>query len=370
MKSLEITSVAPDAGAEWRDPGEPSAVMGNLATVSRREGLDPLAERLLELRTWLAEDLVGLEAEIDAMDAARAPDLATKAARHLLERPGKRIRPLCVMLSARLGGRRCDDVVRDLAVSAELVHAATLLHDDVIDEGDERRGAAAARRIYGNSASILAGDHLLIEALRRVRGTGEDTALGELIDVIGEMVAAEAVQLERRAAFTPERGSYLDVIHGKTAALFRWGLAAGGRAAGLDADALAALQKAGVALGMAFQLVDDVLDLTGDPTVTGKSALTDLREGKLTWPFIIACEREPALRAHLAALISTPESEWAAGAVGEVVERVLATGAVEETRRFAAQQGEIAREALSPLAPGRARDALELVVEAAVRRAA
>lgn len=363
-----MTDLAP-AMDGYTDPRE--VTLTPLATVSARNGLDPLATRLLELRSWLGDDLRELEAGIVAVESAGAPHVAGRAAQHLLERPGKRIRPLCVMLAARLGGVPLTPVVRDLAIACELVHAATLLHDDVIDEGTERRGAAAARMLYGNSASILAGDHLLIEALRRVEAAQRQlpsaSVLVPLFDVISEMVAAEALQLERRGRFEPCRDSYLRIIKGKTAVLFRWGLEAGGQVAGLDAEQVTALGRAGVALGMAFQLVDDVLDLEGNPEVTGKDALTDLREGKLTWPFILAAERDPRLAAAVREAVSaeggpTPvEAAW-------VVARVRDCAALTDTRSFAVHRGETARAELRTLPGGRPRDALEMVVDAAIMR--
>jgi geranylgeranyl pyrophosphate synthase len=178
----------------------------------------------------------------------------------------------------------------------------------VLDEGTERRGGTAARVLYGNSASILGGDHLLIEALRLVERFGDPAHLRALFGVIGEMIRAEAVQLERRgkiAALLAEtserrRAAYLDVARGKTAALFRWALAAGARASGLDAQAAEQAGRFGEALGIAFQLVDDVIDIEGDPEITGKNALADLREGKLTWPLLEALERSPSFHGALA----------------------------------------------------------------------
>ncbi len=352
--------------------GARDLTLAPLATVSARNGLDPLAARLLELRDWLGDDLTELELGIDAVEGGvDEPHVGRQAAQHLLARPGKRIRPLCVMLASRLGGVGLTPVVRELAIACELVHAATLLHDDVIDEGTERRGAAAARMLYGNSASILAGDHLLIEALRRVEGAQREVPTGSLLlgllDVISEMVAAEALQLERRGRFEPSRDSYLRIIKGKTAVLFRWGLEAGGHVAGLPAEQVAALGRAGVALGMAFQLVDDVLDLEGNPEDTGKDALADLREGKLTWPFILAAERDPRLAAAVRAAVAGEGGPTEADAAW-IVSRVRESAALTDTRSFAVHRGETARAELRTLPAGRARDALEMVVDAAIMR--
>ncbi len=360
-----------------------------LEDVSRRVGLAPLAVRLEELRRWLQDDLVELETAIQATtDLSHAAttreevgDLALRAARYLLARPGKRIRPLCVLLGARLGGRELtrptapgaplDRGVRDLAIACELVHNATLLHDDVIDEGTERRGAPTARMVFGNSASVLAGDHLLVHALKLVESVGHRRLLSSLLETIHEMVSAEAIQLEQRGRLNPSREVYLSVVQGKTAGLFRWGLVAGGTAGGLDGDTLATLGQAGNALGVAFQLMDDVLDLTGDTATTGKDVLADLREGKLTWPFILASEADPGfLPALEAALSAMADKGDTADGVRAILERVRATGAVEATRRFAEAQAQLARDALARLPESMARGALEAVIDSAVSRRA
>ena len=343
-------------------------VLEPLTSAAQRQGAHDVATRLATLRDWLADDLASLEAAIQGLHevAPGGPplDLAERSAAWLLERPGKRIRPLCVLLAARLGGRGFDRTVRDLAMAVELVHAATLLHDDVIDEGTERRGASTARVVYGNSASILGGDHLLTVALRRVASSAPHGVLTQLIEVIAEMVRAEAVQLERRGRFEPSRQTYLDVISGKTAALFRWGLWAGGVVAELSEVELAALSAAGVALGMAFQLVDDAIDLESDGAESGKTPFADLREGKLTWPLVVAVEREPGLVDEIRARIA----EGGAGIDGALVERIRRTGGVEATRLFAADQAELADLELRKLPDGPARTALLTVVETALRR--
>jgi geranylgeranyl pyrophosphate synthase/acyl-CoA synthetase (AMP-forming)/AMP-acid ligase II len=366
--------VAPRTSA----PGESTGVAGPLEaleTAAARAGAGSTAERLAGLRAWLGADLGSLERSLETLSrtAAIEDDPGTRrAARHLLLQPGKRLRPLCLLLAARLGGRALDAQVGDLAVASELVHAATLLHDDVIDEGTERRGAPAARVIYGNSASVLAGDALFTEALRLVSRAGCPGLLEELLAVIAEMVDAEALQLERRGRLDLSRQAYLRVIRGKTAALFRWVLRAGGVAAGLDAGAVDALGEAGASLGLAFQLVDDILDLSGDPDVTGKDAFADLRQGKVTWPVIIACEREPDLRQHVAAIAAAGEDD----ADGDVVAGRLAAllAGIDETRALAATRTQAeayagaSLAALGTLPAGPARAALEALVDAAIER--
>ena len=250
-------------------------------------------------------------------------------------------------------------------MAAELVHAATLLHDDVIDEGTERRGSPTARVVYGNAASVLGGDHLLVAALRRL--AAHPHLLATLIDAFGRMVHAEATQLDRRRRFEPDRARYLEVAEGKTAVLFAWALAAGGRLGGLDEPAIATLSRAGLALGMTFQLIDDLLDIAGDPALTGKDTCADVREGKLTWPLIIAAERDPEVARRLrtaAAATEEPTPEEAA----TLATAIRATGAAEETRREAERYATEATRALAALPPGRARRALETLVDAALLR--
>lgn len=357
-------------------PNDPTRdVLIPLEDVTRRVGLAPLSVRLEELRRWLQDDLVELETAIQATtdlgqtttSEPELGDLAIRAARYLLARPGKRIRPLCVLLGARLGGRELDRGVRDLAIACELVHNATLLHDDVIDEGTERRGAPTARMVFGNSASVLAGDHLLIHSLQLVESVGHRRLLSSLLETIHQMVAAEAVQLEQRGRLNPSREVYLSVVQGKTAGLFRWGLVAGGTAGGLDGDSLATLGQAGNALGVAFQLMDDVLDLSGDSAETGKDVFADLREGKLTWPFIVAAELDAGL---IPALDKALDDSVTVGpeTMRGLLERVRATGAVEATRRFAEAQANVAREALRHLPDSLSRRALEAVIDSAVSR--
>ena len=346
-------------------------VLQPLATVSQRQGLASLAQHLSDLRDFLSDDLQSLEeaiAEVESHTDTLPGTRVRGAAMHLWGLSGKRIRPICVLLAARLGHRELDDVLRSVAVACELVHAATLLHDDVIDDSAERRGAPAARVLFGNSASILAGDHLLTHALQLVLDTGHIDLLRSLLEVISRMVAAEALQLERRGRFTPDRAIYLEVIRGKTAALFAWGLRAGGALAGLPADQLEALGRVGLHLGTAFQLMDDVLDLEGDPHVTGKEALTDMREGKLTWPLILAAERDTDLHTALSEVVNDHQNDIAPERAQALVGRIRETGAVQAACEFAKEQAERACAELDKLPASPARRALKVVVESAVHR--
>ncbi len=352
-------------------PSVEDGVLLSLSQATQREGLDVLTQKLMALRTWLHNDLAELEEALLGLDAKYAQSLqkgVRGAASHLLALPGKRIRPLCVMLASRFSTRARMQEVHAAAVACELVHAATLLHDDVIDDATERRGAPSSKMLYGNAASILAGDHLLVEALRRVHPLQPSSLLGSLLEVISTMVEAEAIQLERRGRFEPNQQVYLDVIQGKTAVLFRWGLQTGAVLAGLSEEQVQALGNVGTCLGMAFQLVDDVLDVEGQFTDTGKGALADVREGKLTWPLIIASERDASFKEELDRWARSGE-QMSESSAHEVAMRVQSLGALEATKQFAVEKAEEACRYLQWLPECAAKTSLQVVVESAVHRA-
>jgi octaprenyl-diphosphate synthase len=258
--------------------------------------------------------------------------------------------------------------VLDLAVAVELVHNATLLHDDVIDLADTRRGAKAARAELGNAASIFAGDWLLIEALRRVRRAGVGETLDRLLATIDEMIAAESTQLENRGRVDVDRELYFRIVSGKSATLFRWAMFAGAAAGGLGADECLMLEHYGLELGVAFQMIDDLLDLTGDSRTTGKSLFSDLREGKMTYPLIVALERDPELRAVLCEIISSDAAPLRAELERKVSMSLQASGAVEECRRVARERALRAVECLAPLPQSWATALLVGVAESTVER--
>jgi octaprenyl-diphosphate synthase len=249
------------------------------------------------------------------------------------------------------------------------VHTATLLHDDVVDEAVTRRGRPTARISYGNAASIFAGDWLLIGALQRVNSAELPGLLQRMLSIIEEMITAESHQLERRGRIDGSVADYLRIIEGKTAALFRWAMFAGARAGGLSVEQEVALEQFGLHLGIAFQAIDDALDYGGEVAITGKDPGADLREGKLTYPLIVALERDPRLNDVLAALVSA-DGEAPAGAVNAAVELVRRSGALEATRTFAQGHVDLAIESLACLSPGAARDQLLTVAVASLGRTA
>jgi octaprenyl-diphosphate synthase len=312
--------------------------------------------RLGALKLLVGDLITEVEATLPAL-AEGGPGLAGRAARHLIAAGGKRVRPLLVILAGRAAAAAGGDhatpahesparraTLLGLAQAAELVHAATLLHDDVLDDGRTRRGMPAARVLWGNAASVLGGDFLLIRALELTAGSGVDGALADLLASVGHMIDGEALQLEHRGKSDLDAAGYLAVVDGKTASLFRWCGRAGGRLAGAAPAVVDALGAYGLHLGRAFQIVDDVLDVEGDPRALGKSVLSDLLEGKLTLPVLYALEREPALRARLDHCIAAKVDE-----AHEVAEAVGRTGAAERARAAAQRETAAAVKALAGL---------------------
>jgi len=338
----------------------PAAVLDRLSHVSAVRGAPSLAERLASLDRWVRSDLGEFEHELDVIP--RGGRMIHQAAHHLLDLRGKHLRPLCVALTSRFG-EGFTPRARSLAVAVELVHSATLLHDDVVDLAERRRGQPTASVVYGNAASIFAGDWLLIAALRRIRESGVEGVLDRMLGVIDEMIAAESVQLERRGKIAGAREDYFAIVEGKTAALFRWAMIAGARAADLPASAEAALERYGLHLGVAFQAVDDELDFREG---TGKDALADLREGKITFPLVIALEREPSLRGRMEALLAC--EVVATDELGAIATAVRNTGALVATRSLAEEHVQRALNVLDELPAGTARDALVTVALASLER--
>jgi octaprenyl-diphosphate synthase len=314
-----------------------------------------LPESLAELERQLTE------ATGDAEERLRA------AARHLVSAGGKRIRPTITLLACGACGGEMARAV-PFAVAAELTHSATLLHDDVIDDGPIRRGMPASRVLWGNAVSVLSGDWLLTRALEIVSGeAARAAALPALLRTMRRLVEGEVLQLTLRGGFSATERAYLDVVIGKTASLFGWCAAAGAWAAGADGRAPEALARFGEGVGIAFQLVDDALDYGADPGLLGKRLGQDLLEGKATLPLIRAVEAEPALRERLSLLVEGKADGNAVAA--EVIAAVKRVGGVEAARAMAREHTRDALAALEEVPDGRHRAALREAAVALTERA-
>jgi octaprenyl-diphosphate synthase len=325
-----------------------------------------VARRLSDVHALLVEEMAWVDGELSRATKDGASP-ATDSASHLLSAGGKRVRPLTVLLSAACFGE-IPRAARELAVVAELVHLATLLHDDVIDDGQERRGLATSRRLWGNAVSVLAGDLLLTHALERTSGAAPPVVLADLFATLRALVDGEVVQLRGRHALEANEESYFRIVRDKTASLFAWAARAGARAAGAPEGAVAALGDFGAHLGVAFQLVDDVLDYAGAPKETGKAVFTDLREGKLTLPLIRAMARDPRLAEAVRAVREDADGAGAAAAV-RIVDSVRAADTCSEVRALARAETSRARAALDVLPESRPRDLLACIADELAARA-
>jgi len=341
-------------------------ILSQLEHTSQRGPRPERARAALAGIADLEESLLELEAQLEQATRDASSQLQA-AARHLVAAGGKRVRPTVTLLAAGACGGALRAAV-PFAAAAELTHSATLLHDDVIDDGPERRGLPASRVLWGNAVSVLSGDWLLTRALEIVSASpARSAALPALLATMRRLVEGEVLQLSLRGTFAATERDYLDVVIGKTGSLFGWAAAAGAWSVGVTGGVPEALARFGEDLGIAFQLVDDALDYAADPALLGKRLGTDLAEGKATLPLIRACAAEPGLQRRLAAVV---EGEGVAVAVAaEVIEVVKRVGGVDEARALARRHTAAALQALEAVPDGPHRQALRVAALALTERA-
>ncbi len=280
--------------------------------------LASLVESEMQLvETWLAK-------QMDS-PVGRIPEVGG----HLLGAGGKRLRPLLSVLVARASQTDLDQAVA-AGCAAELIHTATLFHDDVVDNGSVRRGRPAARMIYGNGVAVLVGDFCLARGLDLVASTGSIAMVRSLAATVTEMAEGEVAQLEGAGNPDLTIPAYLRVVDRKTASLVAWCARVGGV---LPPSLDPALGRFGRALGRAFQIIDDVLDCTSDERVSGKSAGRDLQEGKLTLPVLLACDTDLDLRLRIRNALG--DLGIPADKAREILTAVRAAGGVERARKRA-----------------------------------
>lgn len=302
---------------------------------------------------WLAEDLERVEGILRLTAGASAHPLVAEAATHLIAAGGKRLRPALVLLSARAG--RAPGGATDLAAaSVELVHLATLYHDDVMDEAQVRRGVPTAHSKWGIEVAVLAGDYLFACGSSLGADAGGEVP-GVLARAIAEVCEGQIVETE--SLNDPDRAieDHLWTIDRKTGALFRAACELGASTGHVSAERRASLIAYGRHLGRAFQLVDDLLDLVGDPATLGKAPGTDLKEGVFTYAVLTACRRDASLRE----LLRGGERD-----LETLLPPVRAGGGIDAARAEAESEVAKARAALQPLPASDWRAALDALAEA------
>ncbi len=236
-------------------------------------------------------DAVGalIRARMESRHAPRIPEVTA----HLVGAGGKRLRPMLTLAAADICGYRGENDEK-LAATVEFIHTATLLHDDVVDESSQRRGRATANLLWDNKSSILVGDYLFSRSFQLMVETGNLRVLDILANASATIAEGEVLQLTAARDLATSEEIYLQVVRGKTAALFSAATEVGGVIAGAPDDQTAALYDYGDALGIAFQIADDLLDFQGDTAATGKNIGDDFRERKLTLPIIKAVAQADA----------------------------------------------------------------------------
>lgn len=283
---------------------------------------------------------------------------------YIVEAGGKRLRPLLVLLASKSLGYSGPQHI-DLATIIEFIHTATLLHDDVVDLSSFRRNRATVNAKWGNAPSVLVGDFLYSRAFQMMVAIGDRDVMEILSEATNTIAEGEVLQLENTGDVDTTEERYLQVIHFKTARLFEAAAQLGAVIAGSNTHNREALRRFGHHLGMAFQLVDDVLDYTGDSETLGKNAGDDLAEGKPTLPLIYSMRHGSGSEAERirSALRRRDSSDLAA-----ILHCVSRCGALDYTREMAKRESETALTCLEELPGSRYRDALAELARFAVAR--
>jgi len=301
----------------------------------------------MDLKTLLspiADDMLGMDRIIRSRLSSEVA-LINEIGGYIVSAGGKRLRPALVLLAARALGAQGEEP-RLLAAVMEFIHTATLLHDDVVDHSDLRRGRRTANAQWGNEAAVLSGDFLYSRSFQMMVDSGRMAIMRLMADTTNAIAEGEVLQLLNAGDPDVDEARYLRVIELKTAVLFSAAMQAGAIAADASPAQQQALGRYGHDLGMAFQLIDDVLDYTADPEVSGKAVGNDLAEGKPTLPLIYAMRSG---NAEQAALVRSALSGAGVPELDPVLKAVEATGAIPYTRALAGAYSGSATSALGDL---------------------
>lgn len=321
---------------------------------------------LVALHDLIGDDLKKVnQVIVDNMQSPVA--LIPQLAGHLVAAGGKRVRPVLTLAGAKLCGYEGDRQVR-LAASVEFIHTATLLHDDVVDESMLRRGRDTANAVWGNQSSVLVGDFLFARAFELMVVDGSLPVLKILSRASAVIAEGEVMQLLTTNDTETSEEAYLEVIRAKTATLF----AAAARIGAVIADRPRveeeALESYGMNLGIAFQLIDDVLDYSADQAALGKTVGDDFREGKISLPVVLAWRRgTPEERTFWRRTLEKLEQQD--GDLEHAIALMEKRGALKDTVERARHYGAIARDALGIFPDGAIKDAMSEAIDFAIERA-
>ena len=330
---------------------------------SRQADSSPSA--IAEIQSLLSADLEAVEKLLIARAAspvAMIPDLSS----YIVGAGGKRLRPIVTLAAAHAAGS-ANPGTHALAAAVEFIHTATLLHDDVVDDSDLRRGKQAAKHVWGNSGSILVGDFLFARAFTLMVETGSLDILDILSRASTVIAEGEVRQLSVQGRLDLPTEDYLAIIEAKTAALFEAAARSGALSGGAGNAAADALAAYGKNLGLAFQIVDDVLDYGGTTTVIGKSVGDDFREGKITLPVVIARRRGSADDKAFWDRALNPETQEDTD-LARAIHLIRSTGAVDAAVAEADAYAALAKQALTTLPSTPYRTALENLADFCVSR--
>ncbi|HET6605012.1 MAG TPA: polyprenyl synthetase family protein [Xanthomonadaceae bacterium] len=308
-------------------------------------------------------------AQVDALIRARLASevvLINRIAEHIVAAGGKRLRPMLVLLAAGAAGYRGRDHLQ-LAAIIEFIHTATLLHDDVVDESDLRRGRSTANALWGNAPSVLVGDFLYSRSFQLMVELDRMAVMRILADTTNAIAEGEVLQLLHVNNPDTDERAYLQVIERKTAVLFAAAARLGGVLAGSDDTMEQALAEFGLQLGIAFQIADDVLDYTADAAELGKCLGDDLAEGKATLPLIHALSHAPEpARQRLRAIVENGGGDG----LDDVLDTIRACGGIDYAQARAAEHAQLALAQLQALPDSPQRAALAGLARYAVDRRA
>jgi octaprenyl-diphosphate synthase len=323
----------------------------------------PESVSISTLQDYLAADMQAVDRVIRARLYSEVA-LVRQVSEYIINSGGKRLRPALVLLSAHCFGYR-GDAHHTLAAVVEFIHTATLLHDDVVDESSLRRGRETANALFGNAPSVLVGDFLYSRAFQMMVDINDMRVMRILADATNIIAEGEVLQLLNCHDADLDAENYLRVIRYKTAKLFEAAARLGAVISQADSASEDAMTRYGMHLGTAFQLVDDVLDYSGDHQATGKNLGDDLAEGKATLPLLHAMRHGTPAQA---ALIRGAIENGGLTEFAPVLAAIHSTGALEHTLNAAQREADAAARALDVISDSKSKSALLQLVEFAVRR--